>query len=511
MSSINKIATERNHRALTEIAMKPGNDVCADCKARMPRWASFNLGIFICMNCASIHRKIGTHVTKVKSLSLDEWTKDQIEFMRQNGNVKSNQLYNPDETRHPPPTNMVDSERDSDLERFIRAKYEFKRFMKKSSHQAMVSPPPRTASMSNAFRPKSTPVSRDSTTIERTTSPVPPPPPEKTPQNMPGGLRGAYPVSSLSPTSSSRYVSPPTRVASQPLPFSSQNVNVTGTLAESSKGGVWDELISLQGPTQNSSLPLQFQPYTPSAPVAPLPSSVAPLTMSFTGIPSSSQTQLTQQSFPTLNPLANMNMTGMAATTGNPFGTTTSMSNISPLSTPSINLTAASANTNPFTQQMTNTGLLTPSFLPTSPMSTFPTGAAFPSSMGSFSSPVGASGIATPAQGLSPFRSYTLPSVVPNPTGVFSPQPQLSSPSIAAVPGTISAPHTPSPFSTPFVAGGTLPSQQQPYTASPQATFGTTPFLQQQAQYQSPVQLQPQQQQMFGQNGQFGGWQGQGF
>ena len=173
----------------------------------------------------------------------------------------------------------------------------------------MVSPPPRIVSMFNASRPKSTPISRDSTIIERTTSPVLPPPPEKTPQNMPSRILsapGTYPISSLSPTLLSRHVPPPTRVASQPLPFSSQYANVTGTSGESSKGGVWDEIISLQGPIQNSSLPLQFQLYSPSAPVTPLLTSVAPLTMSPTGIPSLSQRQLPHLSFL----LVSMNMTG---------------------------------------------------------------------------------------------------------------------------------------------------------------------------------------------------------
>lgn len=36
------------------------------------------------------------------------------------GNVKSNAHYNPNETRHPPPTNMIESERDSELEKYIR-------------------------------------------------------------------------------------------------------------------------------------------------------------------------------------------------------------------------------------------------------------------------------------------------------------------------------------------------------------------------------------------------------
>lgn len=37
------------------------------------------LGIFLCMRCAGAHRKLGTHITKVKSLSMDSWTNDQVE------------------------------------------------------------------------------------------------------------------------------------------------------------------------------------------------------------------------------------------------------------------------------------------------------------------------------------------------------------------------------------------------------------------------------------------------
>lgn len=31
------------------------------------------------MRCAGLHRKVGTHVTKVKSLSMDSWTNEQVE------------------------------------------------------------------------------------------------------------------------------------------------------------------------------------------------------------------------------------------------------------------------------------------------------------------------------------------------------------------------------------------------------------------------------------------------
>lgn len=42
--------------------------------------------------------------------------------MKERGNIKSNILYNPNEARHPPPTNTTDSERDSELEKFIRCR-----------------------------------------------------------------------------------------------------------------------------------------------------------------------------------------------------------------------------------------------------------------------------------------------------------------------------------------------------------------------------------------------------
>jgi hypothetical protein len=37
------------------------------------------LGIFLCMRCAALHRKLGTHITKVKSLSMDSWSNEQVE------------------------------------------------------------------------------------------------------------------------------------------------------------------------------------------------------------------------------------------------------------------------------------------------------------------------------------------------------------------------------------------------------------------------------------------------
>jgi hypothetical protein len=55
-----KASAERYGRQVLELVRAPGNDACADCGARAPRWASWSLGVFICVQCAGVHRKMGT-------------------------------------------------------------------------------------------------------------------------------------------------------------------------------------------------------------------------------------------------------------------------------------------------------------------------------------------------------------------------------------------------------------------------------------------------------------------
>ncbi|EKD04653.1 ARF GAP-like zinc finger-containing protein-like protein [Trichosporon asahii var. asahii CBS 8904] len=117
----------RIQRLLEDVLAQPGNDKCADCHAPSPRWASTNLGIFLCVQCASQHRRLGTHNSRVKSVTLDEWTREQVVHMRSIGNTKSNAIFNPDERRHPPPL-QVGEERDSELFKYIRRKYELGAF-----------------------------------------------------------------------------------------------------------------------------------------------------------------------------------------------------------------------------------------------------------------------------------------------------------------------------------------------------------------------------------------------
>ncbi|KAK3013400.1 hypothetical protein RJ639_009461, partial [Escallonia herrerae] len=85
-----------------------------------PRWASVNLGIFICIQCSGIHRSLGVHISKVRSATLDTWLPDQIASMQSMGNERSNGYW---EAELPPSYDRVG------IENFIRAKYVDKRWI----------------------------------------------------------------------------------------------------------------------------------------------------------------------------------------------------------------------------------------------------------------------------------------------------------------------------------------------------------------------------------------------
>ncbi|ELR14314.1 PH domain containing protein [Acanthamoeba castellanii str. Neff] len=60
-------------KALSELLLLPANQVCADCDQCAPRWASVTLGVFVCIECSGIHRSLGVHLSRVRSVDLDTW------------------------------------------------------------------------------------------------------------------------------------------------------------------------------------------------------------------------------------------------------------------------------------------------------------------------------------------------------------------------------------------------------------------------------------------------------
>merc|ERR1719244_2462492 len=73
-------------RTAKQILDIPGNEVCADCGAQEPQWASINFGVTLCIECGGIHRSLGVHITKVRSITLDLWEPEILKVMAELGN-----------------------------------------------------------------------------------------------------------------------------------------------------------------------------------------------------------------------------------------------------------------------------------------------------------------------------------------------------------------------------------------------------------------------------------------
>jgi Arf-GAP/coiled-coil/ANK repeat/PH domain-containing protein len=72
-----------------------GNDKCADCGAPEPDWASLNLGVLVCIECSGVHRNLGVHISKVRSLTLDVkvWEPSVISLFQALGNTFANTVW----------------------------------------------------------------------------------------------------------------------------------------------------------------------------------------------------------------------------------------------------------------------------------------------------------------------------------------------------------------------------------------------------------------------------------
>ncbi|KAK2745138.1 hypothetical protein FQN57_004045 [Myotisia sp. PD_48] len=113
----------QNDQTIRNLLKLNCNKVCADCKRnKHPRWASWNIGIFVCIRCSGIHRGMGTHISRVKSVDLDTWTDEQTQSVLKWGNARANTYW---EAKLNP--GHVPSE--AKIENFIRTKYESRRWV----------------------------------------------------------------------------------------------------------------------------------------------------------------------------------------------------------------------------------------------------------------------------------------------------------------------------------------------------------------------------------------------
>ncbi|OVA04871.1 C2 calcium-dependent membrane targeting [Macleaya cordata] len=120
-----------NLRKLKDLLLKSDNRTCADCGAPDPKWASANIGVFLCLKCCGVHRSLGTHISKVLSVTLDDWSDEEIDSMIEvGGNSAANSIYEafiPEGVSKPGPESSHEQRA-----KFIRSKYELQEFLKPS-------------------------------------------------------------------------------------------------------------------------------------------------------------------------------------------------------------------------------------------------------------------------------------------------------------------------------------------------------------------------------------------
>ncbi|KAI8041973.1 hypothetical protein M5D96_003271 [Drosophila gunungcola] len=139
-SSKTKQATSTDLAAMLAIRQRvPGNGFCVDCGAPNPEWASLNLGVLMCIECSGVHRNLGSHISKVRSLGLDDWPSPHLSVMLAIGNSLANSVWESNTRQRVKPTSQASRE---EKERWVRSKYEAKEFLTPLGNGSSAHPSP---------------------------------------------------------------------------------------------------------------------------------------------------------------------------------------------------------------------------------------------------------------------------------------------------------------------------------------------------------------------------------
>lgn len=138
-------------KKLKDLSFKSDNRVCADCAAPDPKWASVTIGVFICLRCSTAHRNLGSNISKVLSITLDEWSEEEIESVLEvGGNSYANATYEaflPKGFSKPKSSSSTEERMD-----FIRSKYELQQFLKPSLRMLSLSTSKKYSNPANSVK-----------------------------------------------------------------------------------------------------------------------------------------------------------------------------------------------------------------------------------------------------------------------------------------------------------------------------------------------------------------------
>ncbi|KAK2096899.1 Arf-GAP with GTPase, ANK repeat and PH domain-containing protein 3 [Saguinus oedipus] len=88
-----RLGSQNAALAVQAVRTVRGNSFCIDCDAPNPDWASLNLGALMCIECSGIHRHLGAHLSRVRSLDLDDWPPELLAVMTAMGNALANSVW----------------------------------------------------------------------------------------------------------------------------------------------------------------------------------------------------------------------------------------------------------------------------------------------------------------------------------------------------------------------------------------------------------------------------------
>ncbi|XP_054449456.1 arf-GAP with GTPase, ANK repeat and PH domain-containing protein 3 isoform X1 [Pteronotus mesoamericanus] len=121
-----RLGNQNTALAVQAVRTVRGNSFCIDCDAPNPDWASLNLGALMCIECSGTHRHLGAHLSRVRSLDLDDWPPELLAVMTAMGNALANSVWEGALDGYVKPGPDACRE---EKERWIRAKYEQKLFL----------------------------------------------------------------------------------------------------------------------------------------------------------------------------------------------------------------------------------------------------------------------------------------------------------------------------------------------------------------------------------------------
>ena len=87
-----EIESQIADKDLLSILELEGNKTCNDCGKKDPRWCSINNAVLLCSSCARTHKKFNKNISNIKSLEVDEWTKEEISYLKSGGNERFTKL-----------------------------------------------------------------------------------------------------------------------------------------------------------------------------------------------------------------------------------------------------------------------------------------------------------------------------------------------------------------------------------------------------------------------------------